>query len=316
MLGIFAVSCLFFSTSANIPAGLYFARLSVYLLFILYFIYHCSKQKQVDMAVKISTCIYVAATIVSGILQYFYYPNLRNLFYDGWDPHYYRMFGTFLEPVIAASVYGIVLIYALTEKRIQVYFRAGIALIMGVMMVMTFSRAALLALLVTALVFAARTKAIKLVLAGLLIAGVIFILLPKPSGEGVNMFRTSTIFSRATDYQEGVSIWQRSPIFGIGYNHLGAVKAQQRSLAGVPNHAASSLHSSFLIILATGGIIGVLLFANWFVQLMGISEFYKYALIFIGVSSLFDNVLLHPFVLLLMGVLGSLSANRLFRTSA
>lgn len=267
------------------------------------------------MAVRISMCIYVAATIISGVLQYFYYPNLRNLFYDGWDPHYFRMFGTFLEPVVAASVYGVVLIYALTEKRIYLSVRAVIALIMGVMMVMTFSRAALLALLITALVFAARTKALKLVVTGIIIAGVIFVLLPKPSGEGVNMLRTSTIFSRAVDYQEGISIWQKSPVFGIGYNHLGAVKVQQKSLAKIPNHAASSLHSSFLIILATGGIIGFLLFVNWLVQTMGISDFYKYVIIFIGVSSLFDNVLLHPFVLLLMGVLGSLSANRLFRTS-
>lgn len=315
MGAVLVVSCFFFNAPANISAALYFARLAVYLLFILYFMYHCYVHKQVSTEVKISVGVYIVATIMSGVLQYFYYPNLRNLFYDGWDPHYYRLFGTFFEPVIAAAVYGIVLVYAFTEKRLAVFIRGAIVLAMGVMIVMTYSRAALLAMFVTALIFAARTKAIKFILGGLVIATVVFILLPKPSGEGVNMLRTSTIFSRTTDYAEGISIWQRSPVFGIGYNHLGAVKVQQKSVEGIPNHATASLHSSFLIILATGGIIGFLFFVNWLQLLMGISDFYKYTLIFIGVSSLFDNVLLHPFVLLLMGVLGSLSANHLSRTS-
>ena len=38
---------------------------------------------------------------VLGILQYLLYPNLRNLSYLGWDPHYYRLFSTFLDPNFA-----------------------------------------------------------------------------------------------------------------------------------------------------------------------------------------------------------------------
>ena len=39
--------------------------------------------------------------IFLGFLQYFLYPNLRNLYYLGWDDHLYRLFSTFLDPNFA-----------------------------------------------------------------------------------------------------------------------------------------------------------------------------------------------------------------------
>lgn len=313
MGAILLVSCYFFSGIANIVALLYFIRLLTYLLFMLYFFYFCSRQKKLPL-LNGTVWGYIIMAILSGLVQYFYYPDLRNLFYDGWDPHYFRLFGTYFEPVIAAAVYGIILIFAVTANRLNLALRVFVGVIMAGMLVATFSRAAWIALILTALIYAARTKAIKIVVGAIIGAGLIFVLLPKPSGEGVNILRTSTVFSRLTDYQEGLVIWQKSPVFGIGYNHIPVVKIAPQVDSSMPNHAAGSLHSSFIIILATSGIIGLVFFLNWVFQLGRVSEFMKYALIFICVSSIFDNVLLHPFVLVALAAFGAWSANRLSRT--
>ena len=37
--------------------------------------------------------------LILGYIQYFLYPNLRNLFYMGWDEHNYRMFSTSLSRI-------------------------------------------------------------------------------------------------------------------------------------------------------------------------------------------------------------------------
>jgi hypothetical protein len=216
----------------------------------LYFFYFCSRQTKLPL-LNVSLWGYIIMAILSGLVQYFYYPDLRNLFYDGWDPHYFRLFGTYFEPVIAAAVYGVILIFAVTAKRLNLAVRVLVGVIMAGMLVATFSRAAWISLILTALIYAARTKVIKIVVGALVIAGLIFVLLPKPSGEGVNILRTSTIFSRLTDYQEGLVIWQNNLVFGIGYNHIPAVKITPQLDSSVPNHAAGSLHSSFLIILAS-----------------------------------------------------------------
>ncbi len=38
---------------------------------------------------------------VLGLMQFILYPDLRNLYYLGWDPHYYRVFSTLLDPNFA-----------------------------------------------------------------------------------------------------------------------------------------------------------------------------------------------------------------------
>ena len=316
VLGVILVGSLaFFPMAANAVAGLYFARFISYIVFIIYIVFHCSKQKELSRILSGSVLVYVGITILSAALQYCYYPDLRNLFYDGWDPHYYRLFGLFLEPVIAAAVYGVICIFFAFAQKIKLYIRVPIALVFFVMLIMTLSRAAWLALFITVLIFGARNRFLKLALVGVVVAAIVFVIIPKPSGEGVNILRTSTILSRAVDYQEGILIWQRSPIVGIGYNHISAIKHTPQTDITIPNHAAGSLHSSFLIILATGGVIGLLFFLNWLVEIGRISEFTKYAVIFLSVVSLFDNVLLHPFVLVLIAVLGGISVIRPSSTS-
>src|SRR3972149_11539087 len=47
---------------------------------------------------------------IFGIFQYFLYPDLRNLYYLGWDPHYYRVFSTFFDPTFTGMILVLTLI--------------------------------------------------------------------------------------------------------------------------------------------------------------------------------------------------------------
>ncbi|MDO8497916.1 MAG: O-antigen ligase family protein, partial [bacterium] len=125
---------------------------------------------------------------------------------------------------------------------------------------------------------------------------VVFTLLPKPYGESVNLGRLFSIQSRLSDYNEGIRIWKASPLIGIGYNRIRYVK-EKTPEAFEANHAGASFHSSFLIILVTGGVIGLVLFLGMLYKIWGIDEFTKVAVVFISIISLTDNVLLHPFIL-------------------
>ena len=75
-------------------------------------------------------------------------------------------------------------------------------------------------------------------------------------------------------------------------------------------HSGASFHSSFLIILVTSGLIGLTLFILVLIRLAGINEISRFAVLFLSLFSLSDNILLHPFVLFLFFSLIVLSFRR------
>lgn len=140
---------------------------------------------------------------------------------------------------------------------------------------------------------------------GAVILGVL--LIPKNGSEGINLLRTSSINTRFIDYTKAVSIWKKSPVTGIGFNHIRFEKDsyEEKPIATKynPSHASASFHSSFLMILVTGGIIGFVLFIWLLWNITKINIFAFYSVVFLSIFSLFDNLLLHPFILFLWFIL-------------
>ncbi|MFH0979866.1 MAG: O-antigen ligase family protein, partial [Candidatus Roizmanbacteria bacterium] len=124
---------------------------------------------------------------------------------------------------------------------------------------------------------------------------------PKPTGEGVNLTRTFSIISRVEDYREGINLFIKKPILGYGYNRLRYVRNIQDS------HAGASFSSSYLTILVSSGIMGLIGLMSLVRLIWKKKKNFRFLLLFLAVVSLFDNVLLHPFVLFLSGVLFILS---------
>lgn len=287
-----------FSFFQNIVATLYFIRITFYLLFFIYLTAFYSLNLKKDYPKSI--LVFSLVTLTISYIQYFFYPNLRNLYYLGWDPHQYRVFGFFFEPAIAASIFGLLLIYFFQVKNnLDLKFKKVFIVLYSILGLLTYSRGFYAAFVFTSIIFLVKRNLYKQIFAFLIVFLLSIILLPKPFGEGVNLSRIVTVQSRLANYQKAITIWKENPIFGIGYNHLSYVKTVEKRNKAIPDHSGSAFHSSFFTILTTGGVLGLLLFIFLLINMGRVSETASYYVIFLSIFSLTDNIILHPFVLFL-----------------
>ncbi len=299
------LSLIFFILIQNIVAFLYFCRLAMYMILFSYVLCWVLKGYISEALLFSGFKLFFIILVATGLIQYLYYPNLRNLTYAGWDPHFYRAFGTYLEPVVFATIMGLFAVYFLLHKRNVLYLLLTIVSAMGI--VASYSRAVYVGLVAVFLTVFRNQIHWKGVISVLCLVAGLLLLFPRPGGEGVNLFRTSTAFSRVEDYLQGLAISTINPISGIGYNHIGSVKRIQSAPEVKINYAASSFHSSFLVILATTGAIGLLLYLKWLQAVMSLNKYFVASGVFLIVVSLFDNMLLHPFVMFTWLYVGSVS---------
>ncbi len=276
-----------FTQFENLVGSLYLGRLCLYFIYFFYLHYHALKNKSFSKVIKNGVFIIAILTIISTLIQYFLYPDLRNLFYQGWDPHLYRTFGVFFDTSISAAIFGIFLL-AVNQPFLKIIYLLLVAL--------SFSRSIYLGLTITLIYLFIQQKQVKKIIIFLVIFIALIFVIPKPSGEGVNLGRLYSISSRSVDYIEGINLWKNKPFIGYGYNRIRYVK-NSGSL-----HSGAGYSSSFLTILVSSGIFGLISFASVLWSLRKLNKFAPVILIFVSIISLFDNVILHPFILFLLFV--------------
>lgn len=227
--------------------------------------------------------LYIAGVIfaVFGYFQYFFYSDLRNLYYLGWDEHLYRFFSTFLDPNFAAAflvltfVLGLGLLFEQSENfslrsknRRQWLLLIGTVLILPAIF-LTYSRSGLIMFSVSMLTFLTLLKQFKWILLGVLVLGIGVLFVPKNlGGEGVNLLRTASINARFESYAKGIEIFKSSPIYGVGFNAYRYAQIDRNFIDKNPetNHAGAGVSNSWLFVLATTGIIGLILFLYFWFQ--------------------------------------------------
>lgn len=209
----------------------------------------------------------ILVTII-GYVQYFYYPNLYNLFYLGWDSHLYRMFSSFLDPNFAGAFFVLLfmllagLLYKACQERNHLE-SVGLG-ILGVLILaavyLTYSRSALVMLLISVSTFLFLLGRKKIILISILILLAIIFLIPKSfQTEGTNLLRVTSSQERISSFQTGLRIFESSPLYGVGFN---AYRYAQNRI-GLNNmiwqitHSGAGTDSSLLFVLATTGIIGL-----------------------------------------------------------
>lgn len=243
-------------------------------------------------------------TSLFGILQYFLYPDLRNLYYLGWDPHYLRVFGTFLDPgflglIFVLGLNTIALVYL--KKPQQWLIFTGIVIYIS--LALTYSRSSFLAFFISALYIIIRSRIWKILpfLVGIII--LTFLLLPQPPGsEGAKLERTVSSQARIGSWEEGLNLIKRSPIVGLGFNTLRftnkSVAQEYAQGFSIKSHSASGLENSFLFILATTGIIGFLSYLYLLIKIfIHTDTLAKVSLLAIVGHSFFNNSLFYPWVM-------------------
>ena len=198
-----------FQQQAVPVALLYSARFVSYYLFM-----QLLKQRYGSRQLHRSLILSILLILVLGFIQYLIWPDLTQLFYLGFDDHFYRLTSTILDPAFTGLLLIFAILFYLAKKHLQIKdWLVVLLLVLG--LALTYSRASYLSLL-AALVFLAikRPQQLKRYLISCLILVISLPLLPTASGgEGVKLARTSTIEGRLSngqyflDKNQGLSRW-------------------------------------------------------------------------------------------------------------
>ena len=137
--------------------------------------------------------------------------------------------------------------------------------------------------------------------------------LPRPEGYGVRLERTHSIVSRLANYRQTLEIFQKSPLFGVGFNNMCAARQEFLEDKMTDSHACSGSDSSIFLILATSGVVGLILviyLSKTILESLPANVFgYAFLACFMAllVHSQFVNSLVYPWVLGYMSILGGVS---------
>lgn len=296
-----------FGALENSIGFLYLARLAIYFGFFFVLLGRGNKGDKGNMGdVKNAIGFFGWLTIFFSFLQYFLYPDLRNLYYLGWDPHHYRVFGLFFDTTVAGVIYSILFFWDLPAGRQGLgEMRPSLAkasagkrikiVSLVLLILLTYSRITYFVFIIGMIYFfkdIISYKKIAIILVSFL---ALLFVLPRPGGAGVQLERIFSIESRVKDQKEGLEIWSKNPLLGVGFNRIRSLKK-----APVESHSGAGFSSSLVTLLAASGILGVLgvlgVVGGLWVK---VDKLGKTLIIVVSMASFFDNIFLNNFVLLL-----------------
>lgn len=228
-----------------------------------------------------------------GLVQFMWYPDLRNLWYLGWDPHYYRVFATLLDP----NYVGILLVLTIFILAFM-YRRFGWQMgVVGVALLLTYSRSSYLALLAGAGVAIVSFKRWKEGLFLVLLFLLAIVYLPKAGGDTLSLDRYDSTVSRLQNWQQTAMEITKRPVFGHGLGVTG-------------------IDSSILYVGKATGLVGLAVYL-WLIweqaklvrrcrnKQLRVMFYATFAALF--VHSLFVNSLFYPWVMIWMWVLAGVA---------
>lgn len=203
--------------------------------------------------------------LITGLIQYFLYPDLRNLYYLGFDPHLSRLFGLFLDPNLIGLVFAWSALYYLYYIKTDYKF---FALFFIIALLLTYSRISWLAFIIgLAYLFVTKNRLNKLLLIPLIgLFILIGLLLPNRFGEGTNLFRINSLIAKQNSYALAKPYLKNNFWFGIGFNNLKLIKTKTSNIAFQDN-STFGLDNSWLTILVTSGLFGLATYLWFFYKL-------------------------------------------------
>jgi O-antigen ligase len=294
-------------------------------------IYFVIKSFDKDFRKKILMLIFVDGLIIllAGFAQYFLYPNLRNLYYLGWDEHNYRMFSVFLDPNFAGAFF--VLFFLLTlwlfynkdsNKEAPLRLFAALLSVLCLLAVfLTYSRSAILMLIASTITyFVLIKKKIFLILLPIIIAVALLMLSPTFNKENTNPLRVTSSFARIDSYNNAFKIIKDHSLLGVGFNtYRYALQSYGLRSANTqfPNHADAGVDNSFLFIFATTGLVGLAAYLFIWAKLLETQYLligkYSLPVVFVAsfagltVNAFFINSLFYAPIMLWMWIIAGLS---------
>lgn len=243
--------------------------------------------------------IILFSSITFGFIQYYFWPDLTIMSSQNWDPHLYRLVGTYLDPTFTGLIFLFTLLYLYFSKF---KFRLPLLFINYIAIALTYSRSTLLSLFLVFSYIAIIKKNIKIFLIAFITIIATLFILPRMPGEGTKLERDSSIYAKIQNYKQGINIFIKNPIIGIGYNNIPTLNYKNN----LSSHSNSGFDSSLLTIAITTGICGIIfLLLGLHYEFINGNLFYKSLIITILIHSLFANSLFYPYTFLLLAILKS-----------
>ncbi len=257
-------SVIFFDLKSIKPGIPYLIRFLSYLIF--YFAIFDLLKVYPKMKNVLINCLILDGVIVSifGILQYILLPDLRYLYYFGWDDHYFRLVSTYLDPAFTGIILVLTDILLFTKLKNNKKTVRSLIFVVTTALLLTYSRSSFLALIIGSIFYLLQKnkKIIALVFPLLFLASLPF--LPRPSSEGVKLERINSVVLKFENYKDSLNLVKISPVFGIGFDNICEAKIKILNKNDSFNsHSCQGLDNSFLFILATTGVVGLLSYITY-----------------------------------------------------
>lgn len=309
LYAIFFLSLLFsplkMSAVERVAAIMYLLRFIAYSS-VLFTVHKLYTKKVIPHGLLVKTfLISIGIIAFFGWFEYFLYPDLRNLYYLGWDPHYKRIFSSFLDPNFLGLFMVLSLLMVLLSK-IRLYQKFILGALFFFTLMFTYSRSSYLALIITLIFYFIKTHKARYILVTFLFMVITAVMLPRPSGEGVRLERLFSITERLENWKFGWKVFIDHPILGIGFNTIRYAKISylypQDNL--LVSHSGAGLDNSFLLIAATSGIIGLTIFLLLLFQIyLQTGILTQVSLVAIITHSFFVNSFFYPWVMVWLWIL-------------
>lgn len=293
----------------------YVFRLIVYILFGMLLAFLIKNKKYESEYLGFQFFSIGLFSLFLGFLQFILIKDTRFLSILGWDDHYARLISTYFDPTFTGIIFVVSLLIGLSNKFLQnKYLKLVQILLFSWGIILTFSRASYLALIIAlAIVFLYSIETKKLVFGFLSFLFLIF-LAPKPFGEGVNLLRTSTITARTNAFtSQLLHLSPQTVLIGNGlfskknsldFQYISSAESQDTSVIVkqiIPSHSRMPDNVFINILLSTGifGLLAFLVFISHYSRTIKKKNIYLFAcFIALLVHSQFSNSLFQPFVLL------------------
>lgn len=269
----------------------------------------------------------ISLFLLIGYLQFFFYQNLRNLYYLGWDEHLYRLFSSFLDPNFAGAFFVLTFIYLLHLVVVNLKNKSLFILLTSLSMLnlaaiyLTYSRSALIMLFVSLAVLLILLNKKKLLL--LAAAGLILLAFLSPKAfqtEGTNLLRVTSSEARIESAKVAIDIFSKNPVTGVGFNSYRFAQNKYGYLIDDKwqiTHSGAGTDNSFLFILATTGIIGFGAYMYLISKMIKssvssnslISKVFLASLTGLLVNSLFINSLFYVYIMYWLWIIAAFKEN-------
>ncbi len=305
--------------SFNIKPYLYFGRILTYLLFA-FSLTQLRKQLTIEVKdnqlnlIKIGLIFISVSIVLLGFLQYILMPDGRHLARYGWDVHYYRLMGLYLDPNFTGLLIVLSLINLLQikttnpfqNKKPNLFYLIGGFVSAVLALLLTYSRSCYLVFLCsTFLLSLEKIYQKKKQEAAILILTIFTFLallpfLPNPGGAGVNLKRISTIKSRV-DTNADIIKDMTTPEWFVGQGLFrNRIIYQTEQPHAIHAHFPDSI---IIFILSGTGLIGLILFGLSLWQSFNNLKEDRLKLILVAaflIHNLFNLSLIEPFTLILL----------------